>query len=218
VIAGTVTTAIGRRAAGDIMLERRRGLGVAAGHPLSETVCAALYAAGLNAQLFPNAASMKWSKLLTNLIANASSAILNMTPAEIFAHSELYRLELKQLHETLAVMHAMGVPLVDLPGTPVRLLSAGVRYLPPVLSQPLLQRGVMRGRGGKMPSFHIDLHSGRKQSEVDYLNGAVVRAGETSRVATPVNRLLRDTLLALTEGTVDKAAYDHQPEKLLALI
>ncbi len=35
VIAGTVTSAVGRRAAGDIVLERLRGMGVAMGHPLS---------------------------------------------------------------------------------------------------------------------------------------------------------------------------------------
>ena len=36
VIYGTVTSAIGRRGAGDIVLERLRGVGVAKGHPLSE--------------------------------------------------------------------------------------------------------------------------------------------------------------------------------------
>lgn len=216
VIAGTVTSAVGRRAAGDIVLERKRGLGVAAGHPLSQAICAALQEAGLNAQLFANASAMKWSKMLTNLIANATSAILNMTPAEVFAHSGLYRLEMAQQREALAVMRAMGIPVVDLPGTPVRLLAAGARYLPARLSQPLLQRSVIRGRGGKMPSFYIDLHSGRGQSEVDYLNGAIVRMGEQHHVPTPVNRLLRDTLLALTTGALPRDSFDHQPEKLLA--
>ncbi len=36
VIAGTVTCSIARRAAGDIVLEKARGIGIAAGHPLSE--------------------------------------------------------------------------------------------------------------------------------------------------------------------------------------
>ena len=51
VIAGTVTSAIGRRTAGNILLERLRGIGVAAGHPLSERLVAALNQAGLNAYL-----------------------------------------------------------------------------------------------------------------------------------------------------------------------
>jgi 2-dehydropantoate 2-reductase len=66
-----------------------------------------------------------------------------------------------------------------------------------------------------MPSFHIDLHSGRGKSEVGYLNGAVVRAGEKAGIPTPVNRLLTDTLLALTKGELALDAYAQQPEKLL---
>jgi 2-dehydropantoate 2-reductase len=80
-----------------------------------------------------------------------------------------------------------------------------------------MQKAVGAGRGGKMPSFHIDLYSGRGQSEVGYLNGAVVRHGERAGVPTPVNRLLTDTLLALTRGDVPLETYALQPEKLLAL-
>ena len=48
--------------------------------------------------------------------------------------------------------------------------------------------------------FHIDLHSGRGKSEVEYLHGEVVRAGEKFGVPTPVNKVLTETLLALTKG------------------
>src|SRR5581483_4244816 len=83
VIPGTVTSAIGRRGAGDIVLERLRGIGIATSHPLSDRLLAAANAALLNAQAFSNAAAMKWSKMLTNLIANPTSAILDMTAAEV---------------------------------------------------------------------------------------------------------------------------------------
>jgi 2-dehydropantoate 2-reductase len=69
-----------------------------------------------------------------------------------------------------------------------------------------------------MPSFHIDLHSGRGKSEVDYLNGAVVRDGEKYGVPTPVNRVLNNTLLALTRGEIPLTEFSRQPEKLLALV
>ena len=58
---------------------------------------------------------MKWSKLLTNLVANASSAILAMTPDEIFSDPQLFKVEARQLKEALVVMGALGVPAVDLP-------------------------------------------------------------------------------------------------------
>jgi 2-dehydropantoate 2-reductase len=215
VIAGSVTSAIGRRAAGDIVLERLRGLGLAGSHPLAPRAVEAMQQAGLNAHLYANGPALKWTKLLTNLLANAASAILGMTPDEIFAHPGLARLEIAQLREALVVMRSLGLPVVKLPATPARLLAFSVRYLPVGLSRPFLRRAVGGGRGGKMPSFYIDLHSGRGQSEVDYLNGAVVRAGERLGLPTPVNRLLNETLLQLTNGELPLQTFDHQPEKLL---
>lgn len=217
VLPGTVTSAVGRRAVGEIVLERHRGVGLTAGHPLSLRLLQAFNQAGLHARLFPNPAAMKWSKLLTNLLANATSAILDLPPSAIFAHPGLFHLEMRMLREALAVMHALGVPVVDLPGTPVRALALGTR-LPEAIARPLMQRAVGAGRGGKMPSFHIDLYAGRGQSEVEWLNGAVVRYGQRASVPTPVNRWLTDTLLALTRGDLPLETYRHQPQKLLAAI
>jgi 2-dehydropantoate 2-reductase len=217
VIYGTVTSAIGRRGAGDIVLEKLRGIGIANGNPMSAKLVAAFNEANLNAQLFQNAAAMKWSKMLTNLIANPASAILDLTAAQVFADKRLYKLEIDMLCECLAVMKAQNIPVVDLPGTPVRALAFATR-LPLWLSKPLLGRAAGSGRGAKMPSFHIDLHSGRGQSEVDFLHGAVVRAGEKSGVATPVNKVLTETLLSLTTKKIPLDAFAHQPQKLLDLL
>jgi 2-dehydropantoate 2-reductase len=217
VIYGTVTSAIGRRAAGDIVLERLRGVGIAKGHPLSEKLNTTFNAAYLNSQLFEDANSMKWSKMLTNLIANPTSAILDMTAAQVFANKDLYKLEIEMLRECLAVMEAQAFKVVDLPGTPVRFLAFATK-LPLWLSKPFLARAAGAGRGAKMPSFHIDLHSGRGKSEVEYLHGAVVRAGERCNVPTPVNKALTETLLALTNKGIPLEEFAHQPEKLLAKI
>jgi 2-dehydropantoate 2-reductase len=214
VITGTVTSAIGRRAAGDIVLEKLRGIGIASGNPLSEKLVSTFNAAFLNAQLFEDAAAMKWSKMLTNLLANPASAILDMTAAQVFANRKLYKLEIDVLRECLAVMDAQGIEVVDLPKTPVRALAFAAEA-PLWLSKPLLGRAAGSGRGGKMPSFHIDLHSGRGKSEVDYLHGAIVRAGEKAGVPTPVNKLLTETLLALTNKEIPLEEYAGKPEKLL---
>lgn len=217
VIAGTVASSVGRRQAGDIVLERLRGVGVAEKHPLSLFVAELLNAAGLNARLYQRAADMKWSKLLSNLPANVSAAILDMTAAEVFAHPGLFRLEMRVLRETLAVMRANRLRVVDLPRLPVHLLALGTS-LPDFVARPLMLKAVGGGRGGKMPSFHIDLHSGRRRSEVDWLNGAVVRYGEKAGVPTPVNKLLTGTLLGLTCGEIPLTRFSRQPEKLLSLI
>ena len=217
VIYGTVTTAVGRRGAGDIVLERLRGVGVARGHPLSEKLNSAFDKAYLNSRLFDKADSMKWSKMLTNLIANPTSAILDMTAGEVFANRDLYKLEIEMLRECLAVMKAQDIEVVDLPGTPVRALAFATT-LPLWLSRPLLSRAAGTGRGSKMPSFHIDLHNGRGKSEVEYLHGAVVRAGEKFNVPTPVNSVLTKTLMALTNKEIPLEEFSHKPEKLLSKV
>lgn len=215
VIAGTVTSSVRRRAVGDILLERARGIGIAAFHPLSSSIQSILSQSGMNARLFQSPASMKWSKMLTNLLANASSAILDMTPAEILRHQGLYSIEITQLCEAIRVCKVQKIKLIDLPGTPVRIFAWLVYNLIPQLSKILITPFAGQGRGQKMPSFHIDLHSNRGKSEVDYLNGAVVRFGKRMNIPTPVNAWLNQTLGDLTQGNLPLDNYSHQPAKYI---
>lgn len=97
VIAGTVTSPIGRRGAGNILLEKLRGVGVADGHPVSLWLAFAMGEAGLDACLYPRAADMKWSKMLTNLMVIASVAILDMPPRDVLGHPGLFKLEITML-------------------------------------------------------------------------------------------------------------------------
>lgn len=215
VVAASVTSAIGRRGVGEVSLERLRGIGLAGTGSLVESLVRVFSEAGLRAVRYPDARAMKWSKMLTNLPANAMSAITGMKPVEIFTHPGLYRLETAQIHEATAVMEALGLEITDLPGTPVRAMAWCMNRLPTGISRPLIARILGKGRGEKMPSFFIDYVSGRGKSEVDYLNGAVVRAGEKAGVPTPVNRFLTGTLLGMVEGRIPAGRYDHQPERLL---
>ncbi len=218
VIAGTVTTAVSRTGPGQIVVERKRGVGVALGHPLSETLVEIFNRAGLNTRAYASrsAGPMKWSKLLTNLVGNAASAILDMAVAEIFGDPRLFAMERAALRECLGVMRALHYPVVDLPGTPVGALAFGLQ-LPPVIGRPLLQRGVASGRGGKMPSFYIDLRQGNRQTEVRWLNGAVVRAGADAErgVPTPINRGLTEIVEALSAGQLSLTEFQRRPEALL---
>jgi 2-dehydropantoate 2-reductase len=97
VLAGTVTSSVGVRKIGHIVLERLRGVGIEEKHPLSLFISREMNRARLNAQLIRGPASLKWSKLLTNLPANATSAILNMSPDEVFSDPRLFKLEMQML-------------------------------------------------------------------------------------------------------------------------
>lgn len=215
VIPGTVTSAVDRRQKGDVVVERPRGVGLAGDHDLIPGLLAEFQAGGLNPRYYPRAEDMKWSKLIINLLGNCSSAILDMTPAEIYQDPGLFRLEKTQILEALQVMRRLDISPVDLPGVPVRLLVLVLRHVPEILARPLLVKFIGGGRGQKMPSFHGDLHSGKGKSEVDQLNGAVVRAGREAGCPTPVNELLSRTLTALLKGRENLDTYRHHPRALL---
>lgn len=218
VIGASIGTAVGKNGPGDVRVEKMRGIGIESGHPLSEKLIAAFSAAGLNARGYARRVDLKWSKMLSNLLGNATSAILNWAPARIFADPRVYAIEVAQVRETLAVMQAQGIHLVNLPGTPIALLIQLMDHFPAFISRPIAAKGMGKGRGQKMPSFHIDLYLGQKRSEVTFLNGAVVRLGEKLGIATPVNRVLTATLEKLASGEYKKEDFNDRPEKLIHLI
>lgn len=215
VISGTITTAVDRLQKGNIVVSKARGIGIAGNHPLIPGIFAEFVKAGLNPVQYSRPDDMKWSKLILNLLGNSSSAILNMTPAEIYSDPELFRLERSQILETLKIMKFLGIKTVNLPGVPVKLLAFVIKYVPQILSQPILARQIGGGRGEKMPSFHIDLHSGKGKSEVEYLNGAVAKAGKSYNIPTPVNQLLFDVLTTLIADISLIKEYDHRPAQLI---
>ncbi len=214
VIAGTITSAVGKTGLGDVKLEKLRGVGIETGHALSQRLIDWFNRAGLKAKGFPSREDMKWSKLLTNLLSNSSSAILNWSPAQVLSNPMSYRIELAQIREALRVMKYYGIQVVNLPGTPVVPLMALLVGLPEGISRAIVGRQLAHARGAKMPSFHIDLYSGRKISEVSYLNGAVARFGEKAGLATPVNSGLTRLLEGITAGKISREEFAGQPEKL----
>jgi 2-dehydropantoate 2-reductase len=216
VIAATVTSAIGRRGAGDIIVEKERGVGICIENPAANRLADALRHCGIKTTTYSDEKSMKWSKMLTNIPANAIAAILHMTAAEVYMHPAAFHMEVEMFREALRVMESLKIPVSDLPGTPVRLMAWLFDKLPTGLSRPLLKQGIGKGRGGKMPSFYLDLQSGKNQSEVEFLNGAIARIGKRYQVHVPINSYITETLMALVRGELPLDTYLRNPEKLRA--
>jgi 2-dehydropantoate 2-reductase len=212
VIAASLTSAIQRLEVGLLRVEKHRGIGLASGHAMSRAIQADFTTAGLKPRLYGNADAMKWSKLLINLVANATTAILDCSADEVFRHRRLYRLEVEALREAVRVMRAQGLRAVNLPGVPAALLGKAV-FWPAWITHPILHRAAAGGRGEKRPSFAYDV--GRGRSEIGWLNGAVVRTGARLGVPTPANQVLTDILTMLIEGKAGANAF-RRPESLLA--
>ncbi len=188
-----------------------------------ESLAEQMRRASFQVRIYADYRAMKWSKLLLNLIGNASSAILDMNTLQVFADKRLFTIEIAALREAMRVGRAQGIRFVGLPGYPLPLLVAAVRFLPMPLLQRVMIPLVAKGRGRKMPSLHIDLHSGKRRSlhslrsEIDELNGAVVRAGARLNIPTPANVLFVETYNDLQVGRADPAEWREQAERLWAL-
>ncbi len=216
VVYGTLLTAVERYDLGAVRVSKFRGMGLEINHPVAPRWHRLFEAARMAPRLYPDPAAMKWSKLLTNLVANSLSALLDWPPDQVYRHPLTCRWEIAQLREALAVMDALGVPVVNLPKTPVKALAWTVRRLPPGLACPVLRPLVAGGRGGKRPSFHRDLHQGPGRTEARWYHGPVVRYGREKGVPTPVHAALLRIFQAMESGEIPPHHFRHNPQALQA--
>jgi len=218
VIAGSLTTAVERLGPGEIRRLRRGGLGLAPVRgtvdALAVEVSSAFTTSGLPVRLFRDPAAMKWSKLLANLIANATGAIVDLDPARIYGHPGLFDIERTQLREAIAVMDRLGLRPVALPGADARVLSLAAS-LPRRLSQQILRRVVGSARGGKNPSLRMQATAGSGPSEVDWLNGAVARAAARVGIEATVNRRLTELVTEVLAKPDRRAWFQGHPDRLV---
>jgi 2-dehydropantoate 2-reductase len=216
-IAGSVTASVERAGDGTVTRLNRGGIGLAPVRGevdgLMADLVSAFAAAGLRTGRLGDAAAMKWSKLLANLVGNASCAIVDLSPGELYADARVFAIERRQLLEAIAVMRRLRLSPVALPGADVRLLALGFR-LPPVLARPILQRVVGSARGGKDPSLRVHARSGVGPSEVDWLNGAVASAAEGLGGVAPVNRALTKLLHEVLADPARREWFRARPDRL----
>jgi 2-dehydropantoate 2-reductase len=224
-LAGSLTAPIRLASEDEVDWLGRGGLALAAASdsagPLVRSLLEDFGRAGLRVVERPAAAAMKWSKLLTNLIANATGAILDMDAQAIYRDRDLFDVERRQLLETLAVMKRLGFGPVALPGAPVPWLARCVR-LPAPLGRPILTRVVGGARAGKAPSLRIHVQSAPpdapcpEQSEVAWMNGGVARAAAERGVAAPVNARLANLVEEVAADPARRAWFRGHPERLVA--
>ena len=219
IISGAIDTPVSVPAAGQVQVHRERyKAGVA---PVGQDAPAAMAAdllrdAGFTVDAFVDYRSLKWSKLLMNLLANAQCAILDWTPAQVMADPTASRLEALAWQEAFAVMAALRIRPVAMAGYPLPLLAPFVRRLPASWLARGLKNFVSGGRGSKLPSLHVALAAGSR-SEVGWLNGAVASYGREASVPTPVNRALADVLTALTNGEDRPEEWRARPDAIAVL-
>ena len=220
VISGSVTTPIRRETSYQLVVERAdRGLALSALHK-SQNIkqwTNLFNEANIKTTRVKNYASMKWSKAFLNIVGNASAAILSRKPGTIYKSDPLFDVEMKMLRETVTVMSARNIKMIDLPGSPATKLALALK-MPRALTKPILTKQVSSGRGDKMPSFYYDLQNDKGKTEVIYHNGAIAEAGKALGIPTPVNAAYNDLLVALINHEENWDDYNGRPKALLKVI
>jgi 2-dehydropantoate 2-reductase len=141
-------------------------------------------------------AGARWMKLLVNL-NNALPAATGKSIQEVYEHGELARVATAAMQEGVEVVRGAGKPLSSIPWAS-RTLVTGISALPTGLAMRLTRWKVRRTLGD-VPARPSTLQSVLRggASEVDYLNGEVVRLAEEIGVAAPVNRGLVEAVQAV---------------------
>ncbi|WP_353827490.1 ketopantoate reductase family protein [Agromyces sp. SYSU T0242] len=130
----------------------------------------------------------QWTKLVVNML-NAVPAIVGRTVQEVVDDRALRRVVAASMRECVRVGVARGVRFGSLQGLGDRRLRAFAR-LPLSLGQALPWS--MRVRMGGVPNLGSTQQSLRRgqPTEVDFLNGAVVREARAAGIDAPVNAAL----------------------------
>ncbi|MCJ0763373.1 ketopantoate reductase family protein [Variovorax terrae] len=148
------------------------------GNNSSQAVAQAFIAAGVPTELSDNVRGALWAKLILNCAYNAVSAIAQLPYGQTVQGVGIQDVMRDVVAECLAVAKAEGVQVQGDAHAAVEKLAA---------SMP-----------SQYSSTAQDLARG-KRSEIDYLNGLIVKRGEALGVATPANRVLW-ALVKLLEG------------------
>ncbi|MFF7710265.1 2-dehydropantoate 2-reductase [Pseudomonas sp. NPDC007930] len=157
--------------------------------PRVQAIAEAFSAAGLATEVSANIVGTMWDKLLVNVSTGALSGITMLTYGQLYSEPLLRDTALLAVAEAISVARAAGVQLsLQRPEAAWNLASEG---LPASFKTSMLQ-SLQKGSA----------------TEIDFINGAVVRLGQRYGVPTPVNA----TLVACIKG-IERAMADQQQEE-----
>jgi 2-dehydropantoate 2-reductase len=144
----------------------------------------ALAAAGLDVEVRADLAPDQWTKLLVNL-NNAVSALSGAPTRSILLSPGYRRVVAAVVDEAVRVLRAAGIRPAKLRGVPVHLMPRVMRLPTPLVR--LVTRAQMKVDPEARSSMWQDL-SRRRPTEVDHLNGEIVRLAEAHGLDAPLNR------------------------------
>jgi 2-dehydropantoate 2-reductase len=154
--------------------------------PRAKAIAEAFNASGLATTVSSNIMGTMWDKLLINVATGALTGITSLTYGPLYEEPILKAASLSAVAEAIAVAKAAGVQLsITEPEEAWNLAGEGLGAAFKTSMLQSLEKGSV--------------------TEIDYINGSVVRWGDRVGVPTPVNA----TLVACIKG-IERAMTDRQ--------
>ncbi|MGM3275567.1 ketopantoate reductase family protein [Ralstonia sp. 24A2] len=157
-----------------------------------QAIADAFNAAGLATTVSDNIVGTMWDKLLINVATGALTGITGLTYGQLYDEPLLKATALAAVAEAMAVAKTAGVGLSM--ANPEQAWTLAAEGLSPAFKTSMLQ----------------SLEKG-SVTEIDFINGSVVRWGQRYGVPTPVNA----TLVACIKG-IERAMADRQRKETSA--
>ena len=143
----------------------------------------------------------RWAKLATNSMSNAIAGFTGLMSAELRLNPDVWALSIRIAAELVRVAEAHGVLVEPISGVPAALFNRALEdgAAREEVEGLMIEAGKNIGTG--RPSLAQDLLKGRA-TEVEYLNGYVVRKGQQVGVPTPVNQAIVDLTRRVDSGEI----------------
>ena len=147
----------------------------------AEEVCAAFRDAGVDAEASDDIAVTLWTKFLFICTMAGVTSLAREYLRELLPRPEWHKIVVGCMSEIERAGHGSGVDLAP------TIVADTLDYME-------------SAKGAMSASMHADLLAGRPM-ELEALNGAVVRAGESAGVPTPINDVIYAALKPYAQGT-----------------
>jgi 2-dehydropantoate 2-reductase len=146
-----------------------------------------------SAKVTENLWGERWSKLVANAMANGLSACTGLSMVQMLRNEPIRRFSTRLGSEAIRVGQALGYRLEEiahLPPETIALAGEGDEAAMRACDQARLAEGA-RVSAEQLPSMGQDMQKSRR-TEIEFLNGLVVREGEKLGLPCRANAVLTD--------------------------
>jgi len=146
----------------------------------------------------------RWSKLTLNAMHNAVSAVTGLNSRSVADQETPRRVSIKLGCEAVRVGQALGYDLESIRGIAAEkflAVAGGDAEVLADIENIMLEFAKSRTEAGR-PSTAQDILKGRR-TEIDFLNGLIVKEGETVGVAAPLNAAITAMVRQIESGKLE---------------